>query len=62
MSPLESHMNRFSDLTPSARYSFAQEIAEAPAPLKTTLTSSIFFSDISKAFSKAAAVIMAVPC
>jgi hypothetical protein len=37
-------------------------MAEAPAPAKTTLTSSIFFLTISRAFKRAAAEIIAVPC
>ena len=36
-------------------------IAEAPAPLTTIFTSSIFFFEISNAFIRAAVVIIAVP-
>ena len=39
-----------------------QEIAAAPAPETTIVTSSIFLSESSKAFKRAAADIMAVPC
>jgi hypothetical protein len=39
-----------------------QAIAEAPAPLTTTLILFIDFFDISSAFIKAAVVIIAVPC
>ena len=36
IAPLESNIMRFSFLTPRERYSFAVEIAAAPAPLITT--------------------------
>ena len=39
-----------------------QAIADAPAPFTTILISLIDFLDISKAFIKAAKVIIAVPC
>ena len=60
--PLESHINKCSEVTPKERYSFAQEIAEAPAPLKTTFTSAMFLSAISRALRSAAEVMIAVPC
>ena len=47
---------------PKCRYSFAQEMAEAPAPLTTIFTSSIFLRAISSALSSAAPEIIAVPC
>ena len=37
-------------------------MADAPAPLKTTLMVAMSFPEISNAFNKAAAVMMAVPC
>ena len=43
-------------------YILVHEIAAAPAPQTTTFTFSIFFSTSSKAFNKAAAEIIAVPC
>ena len=52
----------FSSFAPNAWYSFAQESADAPAPETTILTFSIFFLANSKAFSKAAEEIIAVPC
>ena len=52
----------FCFLRPKALYILEQEIAAAPAPQTTTLTSSIFFSASSKAFKSAAAEIIAVPC
>ena len=48
--------------TPESLNKFTQAIAEAPAPLTTTLTSLIFFFEISNALISAAVVIMAVPC
>ena len=60
--PFESHIKRFSDCTPRLKYSLAHEMADAPAPLKTTLIVLISFSEISNAFNNAAAVIIAVPC
>ena len=55
-------MNKFSDCTPRLKYNFAHEMADAPAPLKTTLMVAMSFPEISNAFNKAAAVMMAVPC
>ncbi|CAI8347754.1 MAG: Uncharacterised protein [Cryomorphaceae bacterium] len=62
INPFESHMNKCSGATPSARYNFAHEMADAPAPLKTTFTCEMSLFEISKAFNKAAAVMIAVPC
>jgi len=62
INPLESHMNKFSGCTPRLKYNFAHEMADAPAPLKTTLMVAMSFPEISNAFNKAAAVMMAVPC
>ena len=62
INPFESHMKRFFVCTPRERYNLAHDMADAPAPLKTTLTLVMSFSANSKAFNKAAAVIMAVPC
>ena len=55
-------MTTFSRLAPNAKYKRVQEIAAAPAPLTTILTSSIFLSESSNAFNNAAAEIIAVPC
>ena len=55
-------MKIFSFLTPRERYSLTQDCAEAPAPLTTTLTFSIFLFAISRAFKSAAEEIIAVPC
>ena len=52
----------FSLLTPELLNKFAHAWADAPAPLITPLTSSIFFLEISKALIRAAVVIIAVPC
>ena len=60
--PLLSNMIIFSFFKPRARYILAHEIAAAPAPQITILTSSIFFSASSRAFIKAAPEIIAVPC
>jgi hypothetical protein len=43
-------MKIFSFLTPRERYSFTHDWAEAPAPLTTILTFSIFLFAISRAF------------
>ena len=48
--------------TPLLLNRLVQAIADAPAPLTTTLISLIDFFDISKALIKAARVIIAVPC
>ena len=60
--PFESNIQIFSTLAPSAQYNFAHDIAAAPAPDITILTSPIFFSASSSAFNKAADEIIAVPC
>ena len=43
-------------------YNFVHEIAAAPAPLTTNLTSAIFFPATSSAFFRPAAEMIAVPC
>ena len=48
--------------TPLFFNKFVQAIAEAPAPLTTTLIFFIDFFDISSALINAAVVIIAVPC
>ena len=62
ITPLLSVMTIFSLFAPKALYKRVQEMAAAPAPEMTMRTSSIFFSDNSKAFNKAAQEIIAVPC
>ena len=62
MTPLLSHIIIFSLFTPELLNRFAQACADAPAPLITILTLSIFLSEISKALINAAVVIIAVPC
>ena len=52
----------FSLLTPELLNRFVHACADAPAPFTTIFTVSIFFLEISKAFIKAAVVIIAVPC
>ncbi len=52
----------FSNLAPNFIYNFVHAIAAAPAPLMTILTFDISFAVISSAFSKAAELIIAVPC
>ena len=47
---------------PKLQYNLVQELAEAPAPLTIIFTSAISFPTISMALSKAAALIIAVPC
>ena len=60
--PLLSNIIMFSALTPNALYIFPHDIAAAPAPQITILTSSIFLPAISNAFINAAPEIIAVPC
>ena len=48
--------------TPVFFNKFVQAIADAPAPLTTTLIFFIDFFDISSALINAAVVIIAVPC
>ena len=62
ITPLLSSITIFSFFAPKERYNLAHDIAAAPAPLTTIFTESISFSAISKAFIKAAAEIIAVPC
>ena len=62
MTPLESTITMFSNLAPNIIYSCVHELAAAPAPFTTILTSSIFLPTISNAFSKPADEIIAVPC
>ena len=49
-------------LAPKETYSLAHAIAAAPAPEMTIFTSSIFLPASSRAFKRAAADIIAVPC
>ncbi len=62
ITPLLSSIRMFFGFTPKMQYKFTHEIAAAPAPLTTTLTSSIFFPANSSALSRAALVMIAVPC
>ena len=62
MTPLLSVITMFSRRTPSEMYSSAVAMAAAPAPLKTTFSSSIFLPLMSSALSSAAPLITAVPC
>ena len=55
-------MIKFSCRAPSDTYNFTQAIAAAPAPLITNRTFSIFFFCNSSAFSRAAPLMIAVPC
>ena len=58
--PVVSHTVMF--WAPAWINSLVTEMAEAPAPLKTILTSSSFRSVIFKALSRAARPTTAVPC
>ena len=60
--PLEFRMVMFSAFTPSSRSSFAIAVPAAPAPLITTLMSSIFLLTTFRAPSSAARAAIAVPC
>ena len=62
ITPLLSVITIFAGFAPKALYKRVQEMAAAPAPEITMRTSSIFFSDNSKALRRAAQEIMAVPC
>ena len=62
ITPLLSSIRIFSLRAPSAIYSFVHDVADAPAPLTTILTSSIFFPATSRAFRSPALEMMAVPC
>ena len=62
ITPLLSVIMIFSDCIPKALYILVQEMAAAPAPQTTVLTFSIFLLAISRAFKRAAAEIIAVPC
>ena len=62
MTPFLSIIIILSFKTPLFLNKFVHAIADAPAPFTTTLISLIDFLDISKAFIKAAKVIIAVPC
>ena len=62
MTPVLSTIVIFFWGTPVFLNKLAQAIAEAPAPLTTILTLSIFFLLMSKALISAAVVIIAVPC
>ena len=60
--PLESTIKMFPRETPRRVKCSAVDKAEAPAPLKSTETSSIFLPTISSAFRSAAPAMIAVPC
>ena len=62
MRPLLSNIYIFFTFAPRARYILQQEIADAPAPLITIFTSASFLPTIPIALSKAAPLIIAVPC
>ena len=62
ITPLLSSMTMFSRRAPRATYNLVQDTADAPAPLTTIFTSSIFFPATSSAFSNPALEMMAVPC
>ena len=62
MWPLLSKTAMFSNRTPSCMYRSRQAMAEAPAPLTTSLTSSAFLPASSSALRRAAPLMMAVPC
>jgi len=62
MTPLESQTVTFSALMPRSHHRLRQEIAAAPAPEQTTLTSPIALSTTLSALSIAAAEMIAVPC
>ena len=55
-------MKIFSSLTPKVWYNMQQAKADGPAPETTIFTLSMDFFASSKAFSKAAEDIIAVPC
>ncbi len=60
--PLESNMYIFLCFAPARTYNLLQEIAEAPAPLTTILTSARFLPVTSTALINAAQLMIAVPC
>ena len=60
--PLESNIKIFSSLTPNVWYNMQHARADGPAPETTSFTLSMDFFASSKAFSKAAEDIIAVPC
>ena len=62
ITPLLSVITIFCLFAPNEIYKFVHAIAAAPAPDTTIFTSSIFLSTSSKAFRRAAAEIIAVPC
>ena len=62
MTPLLSVITIFSSFAPKDIYNLVHAIAAAPAPETTILTSAIFLSTSSRAFKRAAADIIAVPC
>ncbi|MNE48835.1 hypothetical protein D3C80_1433230 [compost metagenome] len=62
ITPLLSVITIFSLRAPNDAYRRVHDIAAAPAPQTTILTSSIFFFCNSSAFNNAAAEMMAVPC
>ena len=62
ITPLLSVITIFLSFAPNEIYRFVHAIAAAPAPETTIFTSSIFLLASSKAFKRAAAEIIAVPC
>ena len=62
MTPLLSVITILSSFAPKDIYNLVHAIAAAPAPETTILTSSIFLLTRSRAFKRAAADIIAVPC
>ncbi len=60
--PLLSTIRMLSGSTPRATYMFAQAIPAAPAPENTTRTFLMSFPTISRAFTSAAPLMIAVPC
>ena len=62
ITPRLSTITIFSFFAPNIMYNFVHELAEAPAPLTTIFTFSIFLPCISSAFNNPAPDIIAVPC
>ena len=62
ITPLLSHITIFLGLAPKATYKRVQEIAAAPAPFTTICALAMSLPTISKALTRAAAEMIAVPC
>ena len=62
ITPLLSHITTFSLFAPNFKYNLVQEMAAAPAPLTTIFTLEMSLPEMSIAFFRAAAEIIAVPC